>query len=73
MEGNFVLCHRTMAQQREAVGFAIEMAFQIATPLTFYPHWQNGTRTILQEHNPMSVNTFVTPGRGVLQKHRMLF
>lgn len=73
MEGNFVLWHRTMARQREAVGSAMEMIFQIATPLNFYPHLQNRQRTILQEHNPVSVNTFVTSEGRVVQKHRMLF
>lgn len=75
MECNLVLCHRSTVQQRGAIGFAMGMALHVVTPLAFYPHLQNRTRTISWEHNPMpaAVSTFVTPGWGVPQKHRILF
>jgi len=75
MEGGLVLCHRSTVQQRGAIGFATGMALHRLTPLAFYPHLPNKTRAISREQNPMPVaaSAFVTPGWGVLQKHRILF
>lgn len=59
MEGNLALCHRSMVQQRGAVGFATGMALYIVTPLAFYPHSQNRTRPISWEHNPMPATVYL--------------